>query len=82
MRFVRFNVTGRFMFPIDMLRHDQCFPLTPSDSGAIEDSMTVRNKQGYTVQLGAYLDNPYATAHAARWESFGWRVDQDSIEFE
>ena len=83
MHFVRFKVKGNFQFPIDMLRHDQCYPLTPTDSATISNSYLARNPEGFEVELGTYTSHRWANVpNVERWASFGWFVDPDSVETE
>lgn len=64
---VKFCVTGKGAFPVDMLRHDDCWPadghsadnlLTPVGEKALRD-VTLYTRRG---------DCPTV----ARWNSFGW----------
>lgn len=65
-------VSGFTRFPIDMLRYDECFPLTESDSGVIAHTLEVsrRTTGPFEVQVGSYSRTP----SNERWKSFGWKV--------
>ena len=58
----RYTVYGSGTFPLDMLRHDQCWP---TDGGGLEPSREKR-----TVYLASYR-----APTNDRWSSFGWIVD-------
>lgn len=73
-----FVVEGVFPFPIDMLRYDQCFPVTGNDAAEIEASINrERDAEGKRRKFSVKLTT---VSHAglypttARWESFGWKV--------
>lgn len=67
-----FTVEGSSHFPIDMLRHDHCWPLSETkDSPAIEQTAYSEPKPQRRVVLAT--DNPSAPT-IGRWESMGWRV--------
>lgn len=72
----RFTVTGFGEFPIDMLRYDCCFPENESDSGRIAP----RNYGQRSVKLARTVERKSDHPTQARWQSFGWSVDEDSIE--
>jgi hypothetical protein len=63
-------VAGRGQFPIDMLRHDLCWPATSEDAAKIVDACVPELRVGrYTVKI-----NSYREPRIGRWESFGWLV--------
>ena len=68
-RFYKIVVEGRGIFPTDMLRYDQCFPLSEKDSAAMEDLLHERR----TVNLGCSTCR-LLPATEGRWNSFGWLV--------
>lgn len=71
----RIEVTGHGQFPIDMLRHDQCFPLFESDSEII------RNETGlmvHVVALGHWGPSSWVPTEG-RWKSFGWNVTHHEV---
>ncbi len=77
-----FTVEGAFAFPIDMLRHDACWPLTETDSDAIADdhlgeiNVTRSRKRKVTLTRVARM---HWAPTVNRWESFGWKViERDS----
>lgn len=72
--FIKFAVSGRGVFPIDMLRYDACWPLRGEDVHQIElPSTELRNTQDRIIWLktSGRVD-PRPTK--ARWASFGWHV--------
>jgi len=65
-----YYVNGRGAFPIDMLRHDLCWPATGEDAAKIDDAAKPELRVGrYTVKI-----NSYREPRIGRWESFGWKV--------
>ena len=80
-----FAVTGTLRFPIDMLRYEGCYPVSEH-----EDSATIVHS---LMREGEPVPKPYRVAvrkvhnlgkhwrpTAGRWESFGWRVEERSVE--
>lgn len=79
-----FTVTGRFNFPIDMLRYDGCYPARGEDAGAIMDTFrpgTSGRPKGAPIQvnLEKLHRNKDPDLEPGRWASFQWSVDSDSI---
>lgn len=64
-RLTFFTVTGMLPFPLPMLGYDQCWP-TSEEGSLVLGSRDTRQE---VVSLASYN-----TPTAARWESFGWRV--------
>lgn len=64
-----FVVEGRGAFPIDMLRHDSCWPHTSSDASQIEHASDRR-------RITLLTDNP-AYPTVGRWNSFLWSVVEE-----
>ena len=60
-----FKVKGRGLFPFDMLRYDAAWPAGVFDAALIADTQERRE---------VTLCTRGRSIHAARWESFGWRV--------
>jgi hypothetical protein len=65
---MHFVVSGSGEFPIDMLRYDNATPSSEEDSGIIERRGPRR------VALRSRRVND-ALPTAARWASFGWKVE-------
>jgi hypothetical protein len=72
-----FTVEGRGAFPVDMLRHDQCWPMLPDDSAAIMGYDAWGQKHVNKVDDGELrqvrllgLKSPTVS----RWSSFMWDV--------
>lgn len=63
-----FAVQGAMPFPIDMLRHDRCYPRTESDATA---AMGERGEQRKVVLVHVTEDRYWLPTYG-RWESFGW----------
>ncbi len=71
-----FTVEGRGAFPYDMLRYDQCFPLTGDDSANMQQHVTERR----SVTLTRISDRSAWLPTAARWSSFTWAVVNESYQ--
>ena len=73
---VRFAVKGRGGFPLDMLRHDQCYPATSEDAHLIGEVLDyARETPGpHEVTLYCNQDRAFGTPNERRWASFGWKV--------
>lgn len=63
-----FTVTGRGQFAVDMLRYDQCWPATESDSSRLDDGPRPSRETRTVVMRG--MRRPTID----RWKSFGWAV--------
>lgn len=69
-----FTVTGKGLFPFDMLRYDRCTPKTEADSRVIED--TTRRARTPDARLPKRVTLVGAQAPTeGRWHSFGWTVE-------
>jgi hypothetical protein len=68
-KFIKFVVTGRTSFPLDMLRHDCCWPTRSDDVLAIAESVQKYGGSDQRVELTS-IQPPTD----GRWSSFGWRV--------
>ena len=62
-------------FPIDMLRHDRCHPVTEQDSANISSSFNLGRKQSHVgqINLRRYAHKNWIPTKD-RWLSFGWEV--------
>ena len=65
----KLTVSGRGVFPMDMLRHDEAWPADTYSAFEIQD--TKSNVGGRSVVL--FSRNPTM----ARWHSFGWACDTE-----
>lgn len=63
-------------FPIDMLRYDQCFPVSGEDVAKIERSntptLTDKQEDCSDIRLGKFSEKKDGGWTPERWESFGW----------
>jgi len=78
MKHQTFSVTGHGSFPLDMLRHDHCWPTTSEDVARINDSVE-RSIDLFTVQTISLTRQVQTKGHhptSGRWQSFGWNVGQ------
>ena len=62
----RFRVRGRGVFPIDMLRHDHCWPVD-GDMQAIQEQRRDETEVTLVAQRRRHIT-------PLRWASFGWIV--------
>lgn len=69
---LKFVVEGRGYFPTDMLRYDQCYPDTQSDSAAVGDGSYIEGARRVVLCTENYNKN--WQPNVARWASFSWRV--------
>lgn len=74
----RFTVTGKFPFPLDMLRYDVCYPVTSEDAstmslslGPIREAPRDENKLRTALEVTLISDR---APTEDRWSSFGWHV--------
>ncbi len=67
MRATQFAVQGAGEFPLDMLRYDECYPVSPADVNAIA------GEKRRTVLLYTYAKH---MPTIDRWDSFNWLVVQ------
>ncbi len=62
-----FQVQGNGPFPFDMLRFDECWPVTSADANAMD------SESSHMRIVRLRTSNPFAPT-AKRWESFTWKV--------
>ena len=79
MQTFRFTVSGRGGFPLDMLRHDACFPCNSDDVATIE--VTPEDEAFFVTRSVTLEHTPRAGERGwhpteGRWSSFGWIVTQ------
>lgn len=67
MQVTSFEVEGKGMFPFDMLRYDQCFPV----DGSGVHNMNINTPDLRSVRLISVLPHGLSLT---RWQSFGWWV--------
>lgn len=65
-RIITFDVTGRGLFPIDMLRYDMSWPQSQQDVC----EMDAKDRRTITLNKATHGHGPTQ----ARWASFGWKV--------
>ena len=64
----RFKVKGKSCFPIDMLRHDQCWPVDG-------DFQVIATRTNYEAEV-VLCSHKRRLITPARWASFGWVVTE------
>ena len=69
-------------FPIDMLRHDNCFPTDNEDADAIEDSIAEPSmaigRAPRLANVTTYSDSEESPWTVERWKTFG--CDLEPVE--
>lgn len=77
-RMFSFTVTGTGLFPLDMLRYDQCWPRTSNDAELIERINSQYNQYSAATREVQEIELSGANNHGEptedRWKSFGWKV--------
>jgi len=78
MTHIEFTVEGKGQFPLDMLRHDRCYPVDPQDAEMIGLSLDTEGyikPKKFKVRLGSERNaRADMTPTEGRWESFLWKV--------
>lgn len=69
-----FTVTGSGIFPMDMLRHDQCYPADVEGSSRIHNNEECRYRRSVKL-VGHNRLGPTV----GRWSSFGWSVQVEGM---
>lgn len=64
----RFSVEGEGRFPVDMLREEECWPASFSDSIQLHATGPRR------IQLQGYRTITTNEPNAPLWRAYGWRV--------
>ncbi len=79
-----FEVEGSGDFPFDMLRYDRCYPVREgTDTANLSAPRYVRDVLPFRrIRLARYVMNKHQMPTFGRWESFTWRVVEDSIKTE
>lgn len=77
-----FTVEGSGSFPYDMLRYERCWPANESQSPLLESYPVLggedRNRLRQ-VQLMRSVETKQSLPEFRRWQSFTWRVIEESI---
>jgi len=71
-KYFEITVAGRGRFPLDMLRHSQCWPVTTQDAENIETIEVDARPHHRTIRLGMIGNYPQAQACCERFQSFLW----------
>ena len=66
-----YTVEGIGQFPVDMLRHDQAYPV---DMEGVEN---ITNLDGLRCKRRVRLCGTLGTG--ARWQSFGWAIVDENV---
>lgn len=75
MEYFKAKIIGRGEFPVDMLRHDACFPYSSADAATISRSFT--DYDNWEVTVAKWGRNWQDDFTVARWNSFGCTVKED-----
>jgi len=70
---ITFTVRGGIMFPLDMLRHDACYPKSPEDASKLY-TMIINQPVNEHFEITLVSHANFITP--GRWASFGWTVVQ------
>lgn len=70
MKHFKFTVSGRGLFPFDMLRYDCCYPQSPQD---------VANLDGRARRQVTLIAAKPVGPTNGRWNSFGWDVVSEEV---
>jgi hypothetical protein len=74
-KFYAYYVTGPGEFPLDMLRHDSCWPATTTDAlKLVYDRHADGVPRTRSVQVCSYKE-----PSIDRWLSFGWSVGTERL---
>jgi hypothetical protein len=71
-----FEVQGKGLFPVDMLRRERCFPATTLDAHNIAPDYDTDMRLKRSVVLIRPARARYEMPDVERWESFGWTVTE------
>lgn len=82
MKAVKFEVRGRYPFPLDMLRYDSCYPCEPAAVNRIQQGIVgpdidepYRDRPVLAIRLISHIHEPTVE----RWRSFGWFVEHVEV---
>jgi hypothetical protein len=70
----RFNVAGKWPFPLDMLRYDGCWPAESEDVDKLDrllNDTEIRVTRRFYLTLATAK---HGSPTVERWQSFGWDV--------
>ena len=77
------NVTGKGLFPLDMLRYDCAFPANPDSVSKMnyERAQFGSPPEARTIRLGAVTTNKACPFTPDRWRTFGWVTSDWSYSY-
>lgn len=67
-----YYVTGRGLFPFDMLRYDSCWPATADDAANIDSHYERGNNRSIKMRS-------YTQPTIERWQSFLWTCSAEKL---
>jgi len=77
-----YTVTGRYPFPVDMLRYDSAYPANPTAVSRINEGVTspgvgkpFRDREVLSIRLASHRPPT-----EDRWNTFGWYIEKGSHE--
>lgn len=76
-RLYSYFVTGRGIFPFDMMRYDRCWPATGEDAAKLEWEH-INAERGRSLRSIRILS--YKEPTVDRWSSFTWSVGTEKLE--
>lgn len=79
---IRFKVRGNGEFPFDMLRYDACSPTTETEARQLgwNYAGASESRGAVEIELESRGRPRFWRPTAARWESFLWRVLEETVE--
>lgn len=79
-----FVVEGTGTFPYDMLRYDHCWPALEIESTLLDSNQLFRDENWFKtprrIKLARETESKVNLPTVARWQSFGWKVDLETLE--
>lgn len=76
----RFSVSGKYPFPVDMLRYDGAHPASERDSSKVTSAIKADTREdvslSYMIELVVVNAHKYWRPTTGRWYSFGWSPGQ------
>ncbi len=75
-----FEVMGSGDFPFDMLRYDSCYPVREGrDTANLSRRYRGERLEMRKIRLQRIIFHRNEVPTSGRWESFGWKVIDESI---
>jgi hypothetical protein len=69
-----YTVNGNSKFPVDMLRHDRCWPASENEALDLQDWLNGRTIVHGVFAVVTFTLRSNQAPTEGRWQSFGWTV--------